>query len=420
MGLIKAAVSSVGGVFADSWLEAIEPDNMTKSTVMVSGVKVRKGKGSNNKGSDNMVSNGSRIHVYPNMIMLLVDNGRIVDYCAEEGAYQVTLSSAPSLFNGELKESLKDTWERFKYGGVSSNTQKVYYINLQEITGIKFGSRSPVSYFDNKYNSELFFRVHGMYSIKITDPLKFFAEVIPRGASRCEMNSISEQYSGEFIEAFGSAINQMSVDGIPIYHVKSKSRELSGYMSKVLDEDWTELRGMEICSVMADISYDKDSEELIKMRNRGAMLSDPTVREGYVQGSVADGLKAAGSNTAGAGQAFMAMGMGMSNAGNFMGSASQTNAAQMQMQAQQQAQQARQAAEGWKCSCGQTNTGSFCSDCGSKKPEAPGSWKCSCGQTNTGNFCSGCGAKNPDASWKCSCGAENKGNFCSSCGAKKV
>ncbi len=422
MGLIKAAISSVSGVLKDSWLETIEPGQMSDQTVMVSGVRVRKGKGSNSS-NDNIVSNGSVIHVYPNMMMLLMDCGKVVDYSAEEGYYQVSMSSAPSLFNGELSETVKDTWERFKFGGTASSTQKVYYINLQEIKGIKFGTKNPVNYYDQKYDAELFLRAHGTYSIKITDPLKFFNEAIPRSASRCEFSDISAQYIDEFMDALQSAINQLSADGISISNVTSKSRELSKYMSQTLDADWNELRGMEVCSVgIASISYDDESKKLINMRNQGAMLKDAAIREGYVQGNIAEGLKAAGSNPNGAAQAFMGMGMGMNAAGGFMSAASQTNAQQMQAQqaAQAQAQAAQaQAANTWKCQCGAENTGNFCNNCGSKKPAPAGQWQCSCGTVNTGNFCSNCGGKNPNAAWKCSCGAENTGNFCNNCGAKR-
>lgn len=417
MGIIKAAVSSVSGVLKDSWLETIEPDTMSDQTVMVSGVKVRNGKGSNTKGDANLISNGSIIHVYPNMMMLLVDCGKIVDYSAEEGYYEVSLSSAPSLFNGELSETVKDTWQRFKFGGAASATQKVYYINLQEIKGIKFGTKNPVNYYDNKYDAELFLRAHGSYSIKITDPLKFFNEAVPRSSARCDFSEISMQYIDEFMDALQSAINQMSADGVSISNVTSKSRELSKYMAQTLDEDWTMLRGMEICSVgIASISYDEESKKLINMRNQGAMLKDAAIREGYVQGNIAEGIKAAGSNSAGTAQAFMGMGMGMNAAGGFMNAASQTNAQQMQAQQAQQAQ-----ANAWKCACGTESTGNFCNNCGSKKPAPQGGfqWQCSCGAINTGNFCNNCGAKNPNAAWTCSCGTENKGNFCNNCGGKR-
>ena len=418
MGLISAAVSSVSGVLSDSWKEVIEPDDMSDSTLLVKGVAVKKG--SNKKGTDNYVSNGSVIHVYPNTLMLLMDGGKIVDYSAQEGYYEVNNSSAPSIFNGELKDSVKETWKRFQFGGVPSQKQYVYYINTAEIKGIKFGTRNPVNYFDNFYNAELFLRAHGSYSIKITDPIKFFTEFAPKGTDRIEIKDLSEQLFNEFMDALQSAINQMSVDGVRISAITSKSRELSKYMADVLDADWNDLRGSEVCSVgLASISYDDEAKALINMRNKGAMMSDPTIREGFVQSSVAQGMQAAGSNTSGAANAFMGMGMGMNAAGGFMSAASQTNAAQMaQQQAAQQAAQQNQAANGWKCSCGTVNTGNFCSGCGSKKPENT-SWTCSCGTTNTGRFCSNCGSPKPAGEWVCSCGTKNTGNFCSGCGAKR-
>lgn len=333
MGLIKALSSAIGGSLADQWLEVIEPNDMGDNTVFTSGVMVRKDdrRGSNKKGTSNTVSNGSIIHVYPNQFMMLVDGGKIVDYTAEEGYYKVDNSSLPSLFNGQFKDALKESFGRFKFGGVTPTNQKVYYINLQEIKGIKFGTPNPLNYFDNYYNAELFLRTHGNYSIKITDPLLFFMEAVPRNKDRVEIQDINEQYLSEFLEALQSAMNQMSVDGIRISHVASKGRELSKYMANILDDDWKKLRGFEILSVgISSISYDDESKELINMRNKGAMLGDPAVREGYVQGSIARGLESAGSNPGGSMGAFLGMGVGMQGAGAFMGEASKSNQRQME------------------------------------------------------------------------------------------
>ena len=324
MGIIKAAVSAVSGALADQWLEVIEADNMSDQTVFTRGAAVRKGQ--NTKGTDNTVSNGSVIHVYPNQFMMLVDGGKVVDYTAEEGYYTVNNSSLPSLFNGQFGDALKESFNRVKFGGVTPTSEKVYYVNLQEIKGIKFGTRNPINYFDTFYNSELFLRAHGTYSIKITDPLLFYAEVIPKNADKVEIDSINEQYLDEFLEALQSSINQMSADGTRISFVASKARELGKYMADTLDEDWKRMRGMEIQSVgLASVSYDEESQKLINMRNQGAMLSDPSVREGYVQGAVARGMEAAGSNANGAMAGFMGMGMGMNAGGGFMGAASASN-----------------------------------------------------------------------------------------------
>lgn len=403
MGIIKAAARAVGSSFADQWLEVYEPEDMGEQTVFTSGVKLRKGQ--NVKGTEETVSNGSVIHVYDNQLMMLVDGGRVVDYTAEPGYYKVDNSSMPSVFNGELKESVKETFSRIKFGGVTPMRQKVFYINLQEIKGIKFGTRNPINYFDSFYNAELFLRAHGTYSIKITDPLLFYQEAIPRNAVHVEITDINEQYMAEFLEALQASVNQMSADGIRISYVPSKGRELSRYMADTLDEDWNRMRGMEILSVgIASISYDEESQKMIQMRNQGAMLSDPFVREGYVQGAMARGLEAAGSNANGSIAGFMGMGAGMQAGGAMMQNTSSVNLAQMQMQQQTalangQRQMAGDTvshtgtADTWVCACGTENTGKFCSECGSKRPASE--WICQCGMKNTGKFCSECGRKRP-------------------------
>ncbi len=416
MGIIKAAASAVKGALADSWLEVYEADDLGDQVVFTKGVCTRQGQ--NKKKSTDTVSNGSVIHVAPNQFMMLTDGGKVIDYTAEEGYYEVSDSSLPSLLNGEFKDTLNDIFDRIRFGGQTPSKQKVYFINLQEIKGIKFGTRNPVNYFDNFYNAELFLRAHGTYSIKITNPLKFYAEVIPKNDDHVTVSEINEQYLNEFLEALQSALNQMSADGIRISHVTSKSRELGGYMAHVLDDDWNQNRGMEIQSVgIASVSYDEESKTLIHLRNQGAMLSDASVREGYVQGALARGMEAAGSNKGGAMTGFMGMGMGMQAGGNFLDTVSRTNV--RQMQAQQTAPTVLPAAsDAWTCSCGAANTGKFCSECGSPKP-ASSEWTCSCGTVNKGKFCSECGSPKPASSeWTCSCGTINKGKFCQNCGKK--
>ena len=459
MGIIKAVTTAVGGALADQWLEAVEPDDMGDRTVFVRGVQVRRGKGSNTKGSSDIVSDGSVIHVYPNQFMMLVDGGKIVDYTAEEGYYKVSHSSMPSMFNGQFGEALKESFNRIRFGGGTPGAQKVYYVNLQEIKGIKFGTRNPVNYFDNFYNAELFLRAHGTYSIKVTDPIKFYAEVIPKNADHVEIDSINEQYLSEFLEALQTSINQMSADGTRISYVTSRSRELGQYMAQTLDEEWTRMRGMEIQAVgIASITYDEESQNLINLRNRGAMMSDPSIREGYVQTTIAEGLKNAGSNDSGAMAGFMGMGMGMQMGGGFMGAASNTNMQQMQMnQAPGQmpgntgmpgmgghpmgGQPAGNQPMGGQPAGGQpmasqpvgvqpagsqwavpnqmagTQPGSA-GMAGQMPGTQPGSaWTCpGCGTSNTGKFCGECGHPRPDTPWTCACGNINTGKFCSDCG----
>ena len=418
MGLIKAVIGAVGGALADTWQEVIEPDNMSDTTVFCKGVKVRKNdrRNANRRGTDDYISNGSVIHVYPGQCMLLLDGGKIVDFTAEEGYFKVDNSSAPSLFAGDWGASLKEAFSRVKYGGVPSSKQLAVYINQQEIKGIRFGTKTPVSYFDNFYNSELFLRAHGTYSIRISNPIQFYTEAIPKNVDRVEIDDINLQYMSEFLEALQASINRMSMDGLRISYVPSQGRELSKYMADTLDEEWKKNRGMEVQSVgIASISYDEESKALINMRNQGAMLGDASVREGYVQGAMARGFENAGSNQGGSATAFMGMGMGMGAGGGFFSAASETNRAQMEREAKEKAEQ--KAKGGWTCKCGATNNGKFCSDCGQGKPDA--GWTCACGQKNEGKFCSECGAPRPAAEWTCACGQTNKGKFCSDCGAPR-
>lgn len=421
MGIIKAIGQAVGGALADQWLEVYEADDMGGKTVFTSGVLIRKGQ--NTKGTDNTVSNGSIIHVYDNQFMMLVDGGKVVDYTAEPGYYKVDNSALPSMFNGQFKDTLKESFDRIRFGGETPTKQKVFFINLQEIKEIKFGTRNPINYFDNFYNAELFLRAHGTYSIKVTNPLQFYAEVIPRNTDHVEIDDINGQYLSEFLEALQSAINQMSADGTRISFVTSKARELGKYMSAILDEEWNQTRGMEIQAVgIASLSYDEESQKLINMRNQGAMLGgDASVLRGMAVKNLTEGVRDAGSNAGGAMAGFMGVGMGMQQFNTSMEGLNNMTAgmtaAPSQAGMQQAAmQQSAPQANSWTCECGTVNTGKFCSECGKPAPAPANTWTCECGTVNTGKFCSECGKPAPAAEWTCECGTVNKGKFCSNCG----
>lgn len=412
MGIIKAAINAVKGGLADSWQEVIEPSPMGDNTIICPGQLIsQNGKSQNKKGNDNIVSNGSVIHVYDNQMMILIDGGKIVDFTAEPGYFQVSNSSMPSLFCGQFGDSIKETFNRIKYGGVPSQAQRVFYINLQEIKGIPFGTATPVNYFDNFYNSELELRAHGTYSIKVVEPFKFYQEVIPREAitnnRAVEYSEVKAQYNEEFVSALGAAINQYSADGERISYIKSKQRLLGQYMAQTLDDDWTQNRGMEVFAVAADVSYTEDSQELINMRNKGAMMSDAAVQQGYVAANISEGLKNAGSNANGAMAGFMGMGIGMNAGGNILGGYQQNPHYNNQQpnggaqapapQQTQPVQTAAPSADSWTCECGSVNTGKFCPECGQPKPEAPKKRFCTnCGyELNAGaKFCPECGTKN--------------------------
>ena len=393
MGLIKAFTSAIGGGLGDQWLEVIEADNMTDKTVMVSGVTVRENdpRNTNRKGTADTVSNGSILHVGEKQCMLLIDGGKIVDYTAEPGYYEVDNSSLPSLFNGEFGDTLKEAFRRFKYSGVTPYKQQVVYINLQEIKGIKFGTRNPVTYWDNFYNAELAIRANGTYSIDIVNPILFYADQIGRGEKRVEIDDINLQYQDEFLQAFSAALNTLSMEGVRATHVQSQGPKLSEHMSDVLDENWAATRGIEIRSVgIGGISYTEESQDLVDKINMGMAFSDPTRREAYLQTKyvegVSEGLQSAGKNEAGSGQAFMGLGLGM-NLANMgaggIGAFSETNRQQMSAEEKRAYEEAKREAEkhteetdrkkakeSWTCpECQTENLGNFCTNCGHKRPE---------------------------------------------------
>ena len=448
MGILRATGDAIKGGFGDAWLETIEPDNMGEHTVFTKGALYNRGQNVN--GTKDTVSNGSIIHVYDNQFMMLVDGGKVVDYTAEPGYYKVDNSSMPSMLNGELGASVKETFNRIRFGGGTPQKQQVFYVNMQEIKGIKFGTRMPINYFDAFYNAELFLRAHGSYSVKIVNPLQFYAEVIPRNKDHVEIDEINDQYISEFMQALQSAINRMSAEGTRISFVTSKALELGKYMAQILDEDWNKMRGMEIQAVgIASISYDEKSQELINTRNEGAMLSDPSVAQGYMVKNMSEAVKSAGANEAGAMQGFLGVGMGVNAMGGMMSGLNQMNQTVQNQQGMygqpqgmnqqgmygqpqgmnQQGMYGQQQGMNQQGMYGQqqgmNQQGMYGQQQGMNQQNmsqpvnpapAESSWTCECGHVNTGKFCSECGKPAPQAEWTCSCGTVNKGKFCSECG----
>ena len=431
MGIIKAAVSMAGGALADTWLEVIEADSMSNTTLMTNGVKVRKDdkRGSNRKGTEDVVSNGSVIHVYENQFMILVDGGKIVDYTAEPGYYKVDNSTMPSMFNGQFKENLKETFSRFKFGGTTPYKQQVIYVNTQEIQGIKFGTVAPVSYYDPTLDLDLQLRSHGTFTLKITNPLMFYGEVAPKNGAEVDFGpdmdpdsasgQIRQTLMSEFMGEFGAALNRVSNDNIRVTQVVSQGPAITKYMREAMDEDWRNSRGIEIQSVgIGAITLSDESQAIMNERSRAAAYKDPTMLNAYMGTAMARGMEAAGSNEGGAMNAFLGMGVGMQNTG--IGGFMQNNQQAAQQQQAQQQQAPQTPASGWSCPCGQPNNqGKFCSDCGKEKPTAAKEWLCACGAKNTGKFCSECG-KQPSIEKTCAkCGKEglpSEMKFCPECG----
>lgn len=426
MGLIKAAIGALGGTLGDTWKEAVHCQAMSNSVILRTGTKMHQNSGrtSNTKGTENVISNGSSILVEENTCMLTLDNGKITNVVTEPGSYTLDNSSAPSIFAGQIKDSAKDFIKRFTYGGTPSYEQRVVYINLQKLPGIKFGTSTPVPYFDPKYNTSIDLRFFGTFEIQIPDAeyaVRFYQEVASKGVLSGDMtvSSIfdSNQYKQEFIQAMTEALGMLSTQGVFYSMISTRLTELTNNVQAATVGSWQQ-RGFMVTNIgMGAPTLTDESKKLLGDRLKADTMLDPNVQQAMMAGSVARGIESAASNEAGAMMGFMGMNMAQQAGGNIMG--------QMTANAQQFNQrQPQNDPNAWKCSCGNVNTGAFCSSCGNKKPEA---WVCKCGTQNTGKFCANCGtskegaAPAPKASgeWVCKCGKTNSGRFCAECGSPK-
>ncbi len=445
MGLIRAAAGAAGGVLADQWKEYFYCESIPADVLAVKGQKRVSGRSSNTKGSDNIISNGSVIAIADGQCMLIVEQGKVVDVCAEPGEYTYDMSTEPSIFAGDLGESIKGVFQnigkRFTFGGEAPKDQRVYYFNTKELTGNKYGTPSPVPFrvVDQRagIDIDIGIRCFGEYSIRLKNPLLFYTNVCGNVSEDYKVENIAGQMKTELLTALQPAFAKISDMGIRYSALPGHTLELSEALNEQLSSKWRDLRGMEIVSFgVSSVKANEEDEQMIKELQRNAAFMDPTRAAAHLVGAQGEAMKAAAANT-GAGPAMAFMGMNMAgqaggmNAQNLfqMGQQQQMQQQQMQMQ-QQQMQQAQPApapaAQGWTCSCGQSGiTGNFCPNCGGKKPEpkpAGDSWQCTCGATVTGKFCPECGSPRPapaDDGWTCTCGAVNKGKFCSECGAKK-
>ncbi len=424
MGLIKAGIGALGGVLADQWKEFFYCDSIDKDVMVVKGTKRVGGRSSNTKGSDNIISNGSGIAVADGQCMIIVEQGKIVEICAEPGEFTYDSSTEPSIFSGRLGDSIKESFrtigKRFTFGGDTGKDQRVYYFNTKELVGNMFGTPNPVPFRVVDRNIgldiDISVRCNGTYSYKISDPILFYTNVCGNVESEYTREEIDSQLKSEFLTALQPAFAKISDMGIRYSALPGHTMELSDAMNEVLTEKWVNLRGLSVVSVAINsITAPKEDEDMIKQLQRNAVMRDPTMAAATLVGAQAQAMQDAAKNEAGAMTGFMGMGMSM-NAGGGMN-------AQNLFAMGQQAQQQPPAQNGWKCSCGNTVPGNFCPNCGAKKPEpkpAGDSWKCSCGATATGKFCPECGSPKPaDEGWTCSCGAVNKGKFCQNCGSPK-
>ena len=426
MGLIKAALGAAGGVLGDQWKEYFYCEALPENVLATKGRKKVTGRSSNRNGEDNIISSGSIIAVADGQCMLIVEQGKIVEVCAEPGEFVYDSSTEPSIFSGKLGQSIVDVFKnigkRFTYGGEAPKDQRVYYFNTKEVVGNKYGTPSPVPFrvVDQRagIDIDISVRCFGEYSYKLVNPLLFYTNVCGNVTRNYTRDEIDSQMKTELLTELQPAFARISEMGIRYSALPGHTTELASVLKELLSEKWTQVRGIEIVSVgVSSVKANEDDEKMIKEMQRNAAFMDPTRAAAHLAGATGDAMKTAAANQNGAVNAFMGMGMAGGMAGNQM-------AGLYQMGTQQQAQQpAAPAAGSWKCACGATATGKFCPECGAKKPEENG-WKCACGAVNQGKFCSECGAKKPAGvpQYKCDkCGwtpedPTHPPKFCPECG----
>jgi len=434
MGLIKAAFGAAGGVLADQWKEFFYCEAIPADVLAVKGKKKVTGRSSNTKGDDNIITNGSVIAVANGQCMLIVEQGQIVDMCAEPGEYTYDTSTEPSLFTGDLGESIKGVFQnigkRFTFGGEAPKDQRVYYFNTKELTGNKYGTPSPVPFrvVDQRaaVDLDIGIRCFGEYSIRLKNPMLFYTNVCGNVSEDFKTEQIAGQMKTELLTALQPAFAKISEMGIRYSSLPGHTLELAEALNEQLSSRWRDLRGIEIVSFgVSSVKANEEDEQMIKEMQRNAAFLDPSRAAAHLVGAQASAMQSAAANpNAGPAMAFMGMGM----AGQMGGMNAQNL---YQMGAQQQPAPtpapapapAPAAPSGWVCSCGATATGKFCPECGKPKPAADG-WTCSCGAVNKGKFCAECGAKKPAGipQYKCDkCGWEPEDpthppKFCPECG----
>ena len=423
MGLIKAGTGALGGVLADQWKEFFYSDSLGNDVLLRKGTKRVGKRSSNTKASDNVISNGSGIAVADGQCMIIVEQGKVVDICAEPGEYTYDTSTEPSIFSGKFGESLVNTFKtlgkRFTYGGDTGKDQRVYYFNTKEILGNRFGTVNPIPFRVADANIgldiDVSIRCSGTYSYVICDPIVFYSKIAGNVADEYTKDELDSQMRREFVSALTPSIGKLSALGIRPSAITAHTNEIEDELRNQLSAEWKEGRGIEVKSIALNpIDLPEEQAKLITDAQRAAILRDPTMAAATLVSAQASAMEAAANKSAGSMTGFMGMGMAMNN-----GSA--VNPANLYAMGDTPKEQP--AANGWKCSCGNLATGKFCTECGSKKPDTDG-WKCSCGALNKGKFCSECGSKKPAGAllYKCDkCGWEPEDpakppKFCPECG----
>ncbi|MCM1058198.1 MAG: SPFH domain-containing protein [Firmicutes bacterium] len=444
MGLIKAAKDALQSALADQWREYFYCDSISNDILMVKGQKrVNEGRNSNTKASDNIISNGSIVAVNEGQCMIIVDQGGIVDVCADAGEFIYDNSTEPSLFYGNLGESIKGSFstlgKRFTFGGNTAKDQRVYFFNTKEILNNLFGTPSPIPFRVLDKNTGFDFdtsvKVNGQYTFKIIDPILFYTNVCANVTDSYKKADLLTTMKSELLTSLQPALAQISAKGVRPYEIPGFSEEICGLLSEALTGKWTELRGIQMVSMTIN-SSDMPADDKARFQKwqetamlRGADMQAARKTEAFanmMENMPGGGEGDASGNAMNGAMGMMAMGM-MNNmmGGNAFGG----NMAGQQGQGGQQdprMQNPGGAAPvlGWTCSCGNAdNRGKFCQECGAPKPADAG-WTCSCGSVNQGKFCTNCGSKKPEGAplYKCDkCGWEPEDpahppKFCPECG----
>ena len=424
MGLIKAATGAMGGVLADQWREFFYCDALPETVLVTKGRKRTSGRSSNTKGSDNIVSNGSVIAVADGQCMMIVEQGKVVEVCAEQGEFTYDSSTEPSILYGNLGENIKAVFanlgKRFTFGGEAPKDQRVYYFNTKELIGNNYGTASPVPFrtVDSRIglDVDISIRCFGEYSYRICNPILFYTNVCGNVAEDYQRASLEGQLKSELLTALQPALAKISDMGIRYSALPGHTVEMADALNEVLSSKWRDLRGLEIVSFgVSSVKASEEDEKMIKELQRNATLRDPNMAAAHLVGAQAAAMQTAAGNAGGAAVGFMGM--------NMAANASSNAQALFQMgggQPQTAPEATAPAGGSWVCECGHTVTGNFCPECGRKKPEKT-SWTCSCGSVNTGKFCPQCGAKKPEAVKCAQCGWEPADKtaapkFCPECG----
>ena len=469
MGLIKAIQGAAGGVMADQWREYFYCESLGADVLVAKGMKriSDKGRSSNTSGEENIISNGSIIAVNDGQCMIIVEQGKVVEVCAEPGEFTYDKSTEPTVLYGDLGQNVIDVFKkigkRFTMGGDTGKDQRIYFFNTKEIMGNKYGTPSAVPYRVVDRNIgldvDIAIKCFGEYSYKVVNPILFYTNVCGNVEEDYRRDQIDGQLKTELLTSLQAAFAKISDLGIRYSALPGHTIEIADALNQVLSAKWRDLRGLQIISFgVSSVKASEEDEKMIKDLQRSAAFRDPTMAAANLTAAQADAMKMAASNSGGMGAAFGFMGMNMAQQAGGMNAQQLYSMGQAQgggnpygggpgpnmqggnpygggpgpnMQGAPQGGPAAMAGgaaagAGWDCACGQkNNTGKFCMSCGKPKPEPVQGWTCSkCGAVNQGKFCQQCGTPKPagEPLYKCDkCGwmppdPHHPPKFCPQCG----